>query len=140
VAAAVEQAGFGALLAVPLLHQDDIAGLLVVRRKAPGLFPQETVDLLQTLATQSVLAIHNARSFQEIEQKSRQLEVASRNKSEFLANMSHELRTPLNAIIGFSEVLTERLFGELNEKQAEYLEDILSSGRHLLSLIQLPHG
>src|SRR5207302_2450635 len=97
--------------------------------------PQETIDLLQTFATQSVLAIQNARLFQEIEQKSRQLEVASRHKSEFLANMSHELRTPLNAIIGFSEVLVERLFGELNEKQAEYLEDILGSGRHLLSLI-----
>jgi len=63
------------------------------------------------------------------------LEAASRHKSEFLANMSHELRTPLNAIIGFSEVLLERMFGEVNAKQVEYLEDILSSGRHLLSLI-----
>jgi signal transduction histidine kinase/DNA-binding response OmpR family regulator len=107
----------------------------VVRRSAPGPFPQETIDLLQTFATQSVLAIQNARLFHEIEQKSRQLEIASRHKSEFLANMSHELRTPLNAIIGFSEVLTERLFGDLNDKQAEYLEDILGSGRHLLSLI-----
>src|SRR5262249_31070439 len=59
----------------------------------------------------------------------------SRHKSDFLANMSHELRTPLNAILGFSEVLAERMFGEVNEKQAEYLQDILSSGRHLLSLI-----
>ena len=67
--------------------------------------------------------------------KARQIEAANRHKSEFLANMSHELRTPLNAIIGFSEVLGERLFGELNEKQAEYTDDILSSGRHLLSLI-----
>jgi signal transduction histidine kinase len=82
-----------------------------------------------------VLAIQNARLFREIEEKSRQIEAANRHKSEFLANMSHELRTPLNAIIGFSEVLGERLFGELNEKQAEYTEDILSSGRHLLSLI-----
>jgi signal transduction histidine kinase/ActR/RegA family two-component response regulator len=133
--AAVEQAGFRALLAVPLLREAQVVGALVVRRAAPGSFPPETVDLLETLATQSVLAIHNARLFQEIERKSRQLEVASRHKSEFLANMSHELRTPLNAIIGFSEVLTERLFGELNAKQAEYLEDILGSGRHLLSLI-----
>ena len=84
---------------------------------------------------QSTLAIQNARLFREIEDKSRQLEVASRHKSEFLANMSHELRTPLNAIIGFSEVLYERMFGEINEKQAEYIGDILESGRHLLSLI-----
>ncbi|TME24904.1 MAG: HAMP domain-containing protein, partial [Chloroflexi bacterium] len=131
----VQRAGFRALLAVPLLREDVVLGALVVRRTAPGPFPQETVDLLQTFATQSVLAIQNARLFHEIEQKSSQLEVASRHKSEFLANMSHELRTPLNAIIGFSEVLTERLFGDLNQKQAEYLEDILGSGRHLLSLI-----
>jgi signal transduction histidine kinase/CheY-like chemotaxis protein len=135
LAAPLEKAGFRALLAVPLLREEQVIGALVVRRTAPGPFPRETVDLLETFATQSVLAMHNARLFQEIDRKSRQLEVASRHKSEFLANMSHELRTPLNAIIGFSEVLTERLFGELNAKQAEYLEDILGSGRHLLSLI-----
>jgi signal transduction histidine kinase len=93
------------------------------------------VNLLRTFATQSVLAIQNARLFREIEAKSRQLEAANRHKSEFLANVSHELRTPLNAIIGFSEVLLEKLFGELNDKQNEYVDDILSSGRHLLSLI-----
>jgi signal transduction histidine kinase/DNA-binding response OmpR family regulator len=135
LAGALEAAGFRALLAVPMLREDTVFGALVVRRRAPGPFDQETMELLQTFATQSVLAIQNARLFYEIEQKSRQLEVASRHKSEFLANMSHELRTPLNAIIGFSDVLTERLFGELNDKQAEYLEDILASGRHLLSLI-----
>ena len=91
--------------------------------------------MLQTFATQSALAIQNARLFREIEDKSRQLEAASRHKSEFLANMSHELRTPLNAIIGFSEVLGEKMFGELNEKQNEYVDDIHSSGQHLLSLI-----
>ena len=93
------------------------------------------IDLLKTFATQSALAIQNARLFREIEVKSRQLEIASQHKSEFLANMSHELRTPLNAIIGFSEVLGERLFGEMNDKQAEYVRDITESGRHLLSLI-----
>jgi signal transduction histidine kinase len=93
------------------------------------------VNLLQTFATQSALAIQNARLFREIVDKGRQLEAASHHKSEFLANMSHELRTPLNAILGFSEVLAERMFGEVNDKQAEYLQDILSSGRHLLSLI-----
>jgi signal transduction histidine kinase len=106
-----------------------------VTRNQPGEFPTETIELLRTFATQSALAIQNARLFQEIEDKSRQLEVASHHKSEFLANMSHELRTPLNAIIGFSEVLSERMFGDLNEKQAEYLKDIYASGQHLLSLI-----
>jgi signal transduction histidine kinase len=106
-----------------------------VSRNSPGEFSPETIELLRTFATQSALAIQNARLFREIEDKSRQLEVASQHKSEFLANMSHELRTPLNAIIGFSEVLSERMFGELNEKQAEYLKDIYASGMHLLSLI-----
>ena len=108
---------------------------LAVNRNSPGEFAPEVIDLLKTFATQSALAIQNARLFREIEEKSRELETASRHKSEFLANMSHELRTPLNAIIGFSEVLSERMFGEINEKQAEYLGDILESGQHLLSLI-----
>jgi len=112
-----------------------LIGALTMNRKTPGEFPRETIELLQTFATQSALAIQNARLFHEIEDKSRQLEAASRHKSEFLANMSHELRTPLNAIIGFSEVLSERMFGDLNEKQDEYLKDIYASGQHLLSLI-----
>ena len=131
----LRQLGYRSLLAVPLLREDRIMGGLTIYRRTTGSFPPEVVNLLQTFATQSVLAIQNARLFREIEDKSRQIEAANRHKSEFLANMSHELRTPLNAIIGFSEVLGERMFGELNEKQAEYTEDILSSGRHLLSLI-----
>ena len=131
----LERFGFRASLAVPLLREDRIIGGLVVRRKSTGEFRPEVIELLKTFATQSVLAIQNARLFREIEEKSTQIEAANRHKSEFLANMSHELRTPLNAIIGFSEVLGERLFGELNEKQAEYTDDILTSGRHLLSLI-----
>jgi GAF domain-containing protein len=127
--------GHRALLGVPLLSEDEVIGVLAVTRKRPGEFEPEVVRLLSTLATQSSLAIQNARLFREIEDKSRQLEVASQHKSEFLANMSHELRTPLNAIIGFSEVLSERMFGELNEKQEEYLKDIYASGNHLLSLI-----
>jgi signal transduction histidine kinase len=127
--------GARALLAVPMLREGELIGGLTVNRKTPGAFAPEVVDLLQTFATQSALAIQNARLFREIADKSRLLEAASRHKSEFLANMSHELRTPLNAILGFSEVLAERMFGEVNEKQAEYLQDILSSGRHLLSLI-----
>src|SRR5262249_46166509 len=127
--------GYRALLSLPLVREDQVIGALVVNRLAPGEFPPEVVGLLKTFATQSALAIQNARLFREIAAKSQQLEAASRHKSEFLANMSHELRTPLNAVIGFSEVLAERMFGEVNEKQAEYLQDILGSGRHLLSLI-----
>jgi signal transduction histidine kinase len=127
--------GYRSLLTVPILREQEIMGGLTVWRREVGEFDPEVVQLLQTFATQSALAIHNARLFREIEAKSKQLEIASQHKSEFLANMSHELRTPLNAIIGFSEVLQERLFGEMNEKQAEYVDDILSSGRHLLSLI-----
>ena len=129
------EAGYRALLSVPLLREEQIIGSLSLNRKAPGEFPGEVVDILKTFATQSALALQNARLFREIADKSRQLEVASRHKSEFLANMSHELRTPLNAIIGFSEVLIERMFGDLNEKQDEYLKDIYASGQHLLSLI-----
>ena len=129
------QMGLRALLAVPLIAEDRLVGALIVMRKRTGAFTAEEVALLQTFATQSALAIQNARLFRELADKSRQLEVASQHKSEFLANMSHELRTPLNAIIGFSEVLGERMFGELNEKQDEYLKDIHASGQHLLSLI-----
>ena len=135
IRAVLLQLGYRSVLAVPLLSEQRILGVLTVWRQAAGLFPKEVVNLLQTFAGQSTLAIQNARLFREIADKSRQLEAASRHKSEFLANMSHELRTPLNAIIGFSEVLAERMFGDVNEKQAEYLQDILSSGRHLLSLI-----
>jgi signal transduction histidine kinase len=127
--------GYRSLLTVPILREQQIMGGLTVWRRQVGEFEPEVVKLLQTFATQSALAIHNARLFREIQAKGRELEAANRHKSEFLANVSHELRTPLNAIIGFSEVLQERLFGELNEKQAEYTDDILSSGRHLLSLI-----
>jgi GAF domain-containing protein/anti-sigma regulatory factor (Ser/Thr protein kinase) len=127
--------GYRSLLTVPLLREQQILGGLTVWRRQVGEFEPEVVNLLQTFATQSALAIHNARLFREIGDKSRELEAANRHKSEFLANVSHELRTPLNAIIGFSEVLLEKLFGELNDKQNEYVDDILSSGRHLLSLI-----
>ena len=127
--------GYHALLAIPLLREQQIIGALIVNRKAPGEFAPDVIELLRTFAAQSALAIQNAGLFQELEEKSRQLEVADRHKSEFLASMSHELRTPLNAVIGFSEVLLDRMFGELAPKQEEYLQDILTSGRHLLSLI-----
>jgi signal transduction histidine kinase len=127
--------GYRSLLTVPLLREQQILGGLTVWRRQVGEFDPEVINLLQTFATQSALAIHNARLFREIGDKNREIEAANRHKSEFLANVSHELRTPLNAIIGFSEVLLEKFFGELNDKQNEYVDDILSSGRHLLSLI-----
>ncbi len=127
--------GLRSLLVVPLLRDNHLLGGLSVSRKIAGEFDADVIQLLKTFATQSALAIQNARLFREIELKSRQLETASQHKSEFLANMSHELRTPLNAIIGFSEVLSERLFGDMNDKQSEYVRDITESGRHLLSLI-----
>ena len=120
---------------MPLLRNEEVIGVLAVTRKTPGAFSPETVEVLTTFATQSALAIQNARLYKELEGKTRQLESANRHKDEFLASMSHELRTPLNAVIGFSEVLVERMFGDLNDKQDEFLRDILSSGRHLLSLI-----
>jgi signal transduction histidine kinase len=129
------QEGLRSVLTVPMGGDDDVARGIVVVRRAPGEFGERIVNLMKALANQSTVAIANANLFREIEEKSRLLEVANRHKSEFLANMSHELRTPLNAIIGFSEVLLQRMFGELNPKQDEYLQDVLSSGRHLLSLI-----
>jgi signal transduction histidine kinase len=127
--------GFRTILAVPMVREGSSVGVLTVLRKDVQPFSTAEVRLVETFADQAVIAILNARMFQEIQDKSRQLEVANHHKSEFLANMSHELRTPLNAIIGFSEVLTEQMFGPVNEKQMEYLRDIHSSGQHLLSLI-----
>ncbi len=129
------RAGFRGLLAVPLLGADRIVGALVVRRKTPGEFPQSTIDLLETFADQSVLAIQNARLFREIEEKSRELEVASKHKSQFLANMSHELRTPLNAILGYTELILDSLYGEPSDKMRTVLERLQVNGRHLLGLI-----
>ena len=129
------EGGWRSLVAVPMLREGRIIGALVVRRHTPGHIPQEICDLLETFASQSALALINAQLYRQLERQSAVLEVASRHKSEFLASMSHELRTPLNAIIGFSEVLLERMFGELNERQDDYLRDIWSSGKHLLELL-----
>jgi signal transduction histidine kinase/HAMP domain-containing protein len=130
-----QAAEFRSILAVPMLHDGKPIGAITVAGPAARPFPDKQIALLKTFADQAVIAIENVRLFSETQDKTRLLEIANRHKSEFLANMSHELRTPLNAVIGFSEVLLERMFGEVNPKQEEYLQDILSSGKHLLSLI-----
>jgi signal transduction histidine kinase len=107
----------------------------VVRRRALGEFPKNTVDLIKTFAAQSALAIQNARLFREIEDKSRQLEEASQHKSQFLANMSHELRTPLNAILGYTELMADGAYGDPSEKMLGILKRLEINGRHLLGLI-----
>jgi signal transduction histidine kinase len=131
----VIRAGYRAVLVVPLLRPGEIVGTLVVRRKQPGEFPESTVELLETFADQSVLAIQNARLFREIEEKSRELSEASKHKSQFLANMSHELRTPLNAILGYAELMLDSIYGEPSDKMRTVLERLQSNGRHLLGLI-----
>ncbi|WP_270887780.1 response regulator [Pedococcus sp. 5OH_020] len=133
--AVLHAAGWRSLVAIPMTRPDRIVGALVVRRKQPGGFSAEICELLSAFASQSTIALVNARLYQELERQSAELAEASRHKSEFLASMSHELRTPLNAVIGFSEVLLERMFGDLNERQADYLQDILGAGRHLLALL-----
>jgi signal transduction histidine kinase/CheY-like chemotaxis protein len=129
------RAGYRALLVMPLLSRDKLMGALVVRRKAPGDFPQHSVDLLQTFAAQSVLAIQNANLFTGVEEKSRQLEMASQHKSQFVASMSHELRTPLNAIIGLTEMMVSNAARFGTEKAAEPLRRVHGAGTHLLGLI-----
>ena len=131
----LHDAGWRSLVVIPLVRPDRIVGALVVRRLTPGTFSDETCELLTAFASQSAIALTNARLYQELELQRRELATTSQHKSDFLASMSHELRTPLNAVIGFSEVLLERMFGELNERQADYVQDILDAGRHLLALL-----
>ena len=125
---AIELGGFRTMLGVPMLEAERVLGVIVLWRETVDPFDDRTVGLVSTFAAQGAIAIQNV-------QTARELEIASGHKSEFLASMSHELRTPLNAVIGFSDVLLERLFGDLNERQEEYVRDIRDSGRHLLELI-----
>jgi GAF domain-containing protein len=129
------RAGYRARMIAPLQRGDDIVGMLVVRRRTPGEFQKNTVDIIKTFAAQSALAIQNARLFHEIEDKGRQLAEASQHKSQFLANMSHELRTPLNAILGYTELMTDGAYGEPSEKMMGVLKRLEANGRHLLGLI-----
>src|SRR5438093_426294 len=128
------RAGFRARLVVPLIGTERVVGALVIRRKQPGKFPKGTIHLLRTFAAQSVLAIQNARLFHEIEDKSRQLAVASEHKSQFLASMSHELRTPLNAIIGLTEMILDDIYGETPAKMRGVLDRVQMNGKPLLGL------
>jgi signal transduction histidine kinase len=133
--AAMIKAGIRALLGVPLLREGEVIGALIVRRKRTGSFADGTVNLVKSFAAQSALAIHNAKLFHELDEKSRELAAASRHKSEFLANMSHELRTPLNAVLGYAELIHDGIYGEVPGKMQEVLERIQQNGRHLLGLI-----
>jgi signal transduction histidine kinase len=132
---AQQRLGFRSMLGVPMLRDGEPIGVIAMWRCEVRPFSDNDQRLVTTFADQAVIAIENARLFEQLAAKTRQLEITSRHKSEFLANMSHELRTPLNAVIGFSEVLIEQMFGPVNAKQLEYLHDIHSSGEHLLTLI-----
>jgi signal transduction histidine kinase/DNA-binding response OmpR family regulator len=130
-----ELGGFRTMLGVPMLAAEKVIGVITLWRDRVAAFDERTVELVTTFAAQGAIAIQNVQLFVALQQRERELEVAGRHKSEFLASMSHELRTPLNAVIGFSDVLLERMFGDLNERQEEYVRDIRDSGRHLLELI-----
>ncbi len=123
------------VLAVPLLRDDDLLGVITIWRYEKRLFTQKQVEMVNTFADQAVIALQNVRLFEEIQEKNRQLEVAGKHKSEFLANMSHELRTPLNAIIGYSEMLQEEAEDLGTDAFIPDLKKINSAGKHLLELI-----
>jgi signal transduction histidine kinase len=127
--------GVRSLLAAPMLREDHAIGCVLLRRPTPGTFTPRQIQLLEAFAAQAVIAIENVRLFTEIQEKSRQLEVASQHKSQFLANMSHELRTPLNAILGYTEMMVDGLYGNLPDKAQGVLERVQANGKHLLGLI-----
>jgi GAF domain-containing protein/anti-sigma regulatory factor (Ser/Thr protein kinase) len=127
--------GYRTLLGVPLMREGAAVGALLLGRAAPRPFTSQQIELLETFADQAVIAIENVRLFDEIQEKSRQLEIASQHKSQFLANMSHELRTPLNAILGYAELMTDGAYGEPSDKMLEVLKRLEANGKHLLGLI-----
>jgi signal transduction histidine kinase/putative methionine-R-sulfoxide reductase with GAF domain len=130
-----KRAGFRTVLGVPLLRDGFPIGLLSVNRTTVRPFTDKQIELVTAFADQAAIAIENVRLFDEIQDKSRQLEIASQHKSQFLANMSHELRTPLNAILGYTELMTDGAYGEPSEKMLGILKRLEANGRHLLGLI-----
>ena len=122
-------------LSVPMLREGIPIGLLTLMRSQVQLFSDKQIEMVTTFADQASIAIENVRLFDEIQEKSRQLEIASQHKSQFLANMSHELRTPLNAILGYTELMADGTYGEPSEKMSTVLKRLESNGRHLLGLI-----
>jgi signal transduction histidine kinase len=127
--------GHRAVLAAPMLREGGASGAIMLRKLTPTDFTPRQIELAETFAAQAVIAIENVRLFTEIQEKSRQLEVASQHKSQFLANMSHELRTPLNAILGYTEMMVDGLYGDMPEKAQTVLDRVQANGRHLLGLI-----
>lgn len=132
---AMLQAGIRGYIGVPLLAQGDVLGVLYATNTTPQTHSQDDLDFMVALANRISVAITKVRLYKQLAEAKDAAETASRAKSEFLANMSHELRTPLSAIIGFTEVLAERNFGSLNEKQDKYVKNILTSAHRLLELI-----